>query len=206
MESVAITVSDSGCDVKVGEDIMNRSMLIGTVLGAGLATAAGGFAGYKILSEPEYAQVLAVTPVTESISTPREECTDQVVIRQEPVKDQHKIAGTVLGAVAGGVLGNVIGGGGKNTAAKVAGAAVGGYAGNKTQEKMQKSDTYQTTERVCKTVLDVSERTVGYDVKYMIDEVPGEIRMDHDPGDTIPLQDGRLAFARAPAAPSTGAN
>jgi uncharacterized protein YcfJ len=175
---------------------MNKSMLIGTVLGAGLATAAGGFAGYKILSEPEYAQVVAVTPVTETIKTPREECEDKVVTRQEPVKDKHQIAGTVLGAVAGGVLGNVIGGGGKNTAAKIAGAAAGGYAGNKTQEHLQANDTYQTTERVCKTVYDESEHTVAYNVDYKIGDVPGRVRLDHDPGDTIPLQDGQLVIAR----------
>ena len=178
---------------------MNKSMLVGTVFGAGLATAVGGFAGYKILSAPEYAQVLAVTAVTESVKTPREDCHDQVVTRQEPVKDQHKITGTVIGAVAGGLVGNAIGGGGKNTAAKIAGAAAGGYAGNKTQEKMQQNDTYQTTERVCNTVYDVSDRTVGYDVKYRIGDTPGEVRMDHDPGDTIPLQDGKLVIARAPA-------
>ena len=182
---------------------MNKSVLIGTVLGAGLATALGGFAGYRMLSQPEYAQVVDVTTVTESIKTPREECRDEVVTRQQPVKDTHKITGTVIGAVAGGVLGNVIGGGGKNTAAKIAGAAAGGYAGNKTQEKMQESDTYQTTERVCKTVVDVSERTVGYDVKYRIGDIPGEVRMDYDPGDTIPVEKGKLVIARGGAAPES---
>lgn len=183
---------------------MNKSMLVGVVFGAGIATAAGGIAGYKMLSGPEYAKVVSVTPVTETVKTPREECTDQVVSRQEPVKDTHKIAGTVLGAVAGGLLGDAIGGGGKNTAAKIAGAAAGGFAGNKTQEVMQKNDTYQTTERVCKTVYDESERTVGYDVKYQIGDVPGEVRMDHDPGDTLPLQDGKLAIVREPSAAGPG--
>lgn len=180
---------------------MNKSMLVGTVFGVGLATAVGGIAGYQMLSGPEYAQVVAVTAVTESVKTPREECNDRVVTRQEPIKDQHKIAGTVLGAVAGGLLGNAIGGGGKNTAAKVVGAAAGGYAGNKTQGKMQQNDTYQTTERVCNTVYDVSDRTVGYDVKYLIGDTLGEVRMDHDPGDTILLQDGKLVIARGTTEP-----
>jgi uncharacterized protein YcfJ len=175
---------------------MNKSILVGTVFGAGLATAFGGFAGYRMLSGPEYAQVESVTAVTETVKTPRQECNDRVVTRQKPVKDTHKIAGSVIGAVAGGLIGDAIGGGGKNTAAKIAGAAAGGYAGNKTQEKMQQSDTYQTTEQVCKTVVDESERTVGYDVKYRIGDTPGEVRMDHDPGDTIPLQDGKVVIAR----------
>ncbi len=177
---------------------MNKSLLVGAVFGAGIATAFGGFAGYRMLSGADYAQVVSVTPVTESVRTPRQECSDQVVTRQEPVKDTHKIAGSVIGAVAGGLLGNAIGGGGKNTAAKIAGAAAGGYAGNKAQEEMQKSDTYQTTERVCKTVNDVSERTVAYDVKYQIGDTMGEVRMDHDPGDTIRLTDGKVVVARAP--------
>ena len=177
---------------------MNKSMLVGTVLGVGIATALGGVAGYRMLSGPEFARVVSVTPVTEQVKTPREECHDVVVTRQKPVKDTHQIAGTVVGAVAGGLLGDAIGGGGKNTGAKIAGAAVGGYAGNKAQEKLQQSDTYQTTERVCNTVVDVSERTVGYDVKYLIGDEPGEVRMDHDPGDTIPLQDGELVLARGP--------
>jgi uncharacterized protein YcfJ len=175
---------------------MNKSMLIGTVFGAGLATAMGGIAGYRMLSGPDYARVISVTPITQTVTTPREECKDQVVTRTEPVKDTHKITGTVIGAVAGGLLGDAIGGGGKNTVAKIAGAAAGGYAGNKTQEKMQQNDTYQTTERVCKTVNDSSENTVGYNVKYTIDDVPGEVRMDHDPGDAIPLRDGKLDISR----------
>ena len=175
---------------------MNKSMLMGAVLGAGLATAIGGIAGYRMMSEPEFAQVVAVTPITETIRTPREECHDKVVTRKKPVKDEHRIAGTVIGAVAGGVLGNAIGGGGKNTAAKIAGAAAGGYAGNKTQEHLQDTDTYQTTERVCDTVYDEHENTIGYNVEYTIGETRGEVRMDHDPGETIPLQDGKLVLSQ----------
>ena len=176
---------------------MNKSMLTGTVFGVAVATAVGGFASYKMLSTDEFAQVLAVTPVTEDVHTPREECNDVVVTRQEPVKDQHKIAGSVLGAVAGGLVGDAIGGGGKNTGAKIAGAVVGGVAGNKVQGHMQESDTYQTTERRCKTVTDTSQRTVGYDVEYRMGEETGKVRMDYDPGSVIPVQDGKLQLSRA---------
>ena len=70
-----------------GEYSVNKGMLIGVVLGAGLATTYGGFAGYKMLSQPEYAQVVDVTAVTETLKTPREECRDKVVTRKKPVKD-----------------------------------------------------------------------------------------------------------------------
>jgi uncharacterized protein YcfJ len=45
---------------------------------------------------------------------------------------------------------------------------------------------------------------VGYDVQYRIDDVPGEVRMDHDPGDTIPVQDGKLAIVREVSAVNPG--
>jgi len=174
---------------------MNRSMLIGTLFGAGIATAAGGFAGYTMLNEPKFAEVVDVTPVTERIETPREECRDVQVTRQKAVKDKHQVTGTVVGAIAGGLLGNALGGGGSNTGAKVAGAAVGGYAGNKAHEKIQQNNTETVTETRCDTVVDVSENTVGYDVTYRIGEQTGQVRMDHDPGATIPLQDGQLVIA-----------
>ncbi len=177
---------------------MNKSMLTGTVLGVAVATAAGGFAGYNMLSSgPEFAQVTAVTPVTETVKTPREECKDVVVTRQKPIKDEHKITGSVLGAVAGGLAGDAIGGGGKNKGAKIAGAVVGGIAGNKVQGSMQENDTYQTTERQCKTVTDTSQRTVGYDVQYRLGEESGQVRMDYDPGAVIPVQDGQLVLSRS---------
>lgn len=178
---------------------MNKSMLTGTVLGVVAATAVGSIASYKMLSGSEYAEVLAVTAVTESVKTPREECKDVVVTKQAPVKDQHKITGSVLGAVAGGLAGDAIGGGGKNTGAKIAGAVVGGVAGNRIQDSMQKGDTYQATERRCQTVTDVSERTVGYNVQYRLGDKTAEVRMDHDPGSTIPVHDGQLVLARGSA-------
>lgn len=178
---------------------MNKSMLTGTVLGVVAATAVGSFAGYRMLSQPDFADVLSVNEVTERVETPREECKDVVVTRQAEVKDEHKIAGTVIGAVGGALVGDAIGGGGKNTGAKVAGAAVGGYAGNRVQGRMQANDTYQTTERRCHTVMDVSERSVGYDVTYKLGEETGQVRMDYDPGTVIPVRDGQLVLARAGA-------
>lgn len=180
---------------------MDRSMLVGTVLGAVAVTAMGSFAGYQMLTADEFAEVVSVMPLTEEVKTPREECHDETVTRQAPVKDQHRIAGTVIGAVAGGVLGNALGGGGSNTGAKVVGAAAGGFAGNKVQQNMQNNDTVTTTEQRCVTVFDVSERTVGFKVDYRIADEPGQVRMDHDPGPRIPVQDGQLVLTQAVTVP-----
>nr|WP_305518905.1 glycine zipper 2TM domain-containing protein [Pseudomonas sp. Q11] len=173
-------------------------MLVGAVLGAVGVTAGGAVATYSLVkSGPEYAQVVAVDPVKTQIKTPREVCKDVTVTRQKPVQDQHQIAGTVLGAVAGGLLGNQIGGGTGKKIATVAGAAGGGYAGNKIQEGMQERDTYTTTQTRCNTVNDISDKVVGYDVRYMLDGKEGKVRMDRDPGSQIPVnKEGQLILGQ----------
>ncbi|AKJ98870.1 MULTISPECIES: glycine zipper 2TM domain-containing protein [Pseudomonas] len=177
---------------------MNKSMLVGAVLGAVGVTAGGAVATYSLVkSGPEYAQVLAVEPVKTQIKTPREVCKDVTVTRQKPVQDQHQIAGTVIGALAGGLLGNQVGGGTGKKIATVAGAAGGGYAGNKIQEGMQERDTYTTTQTRCNTVNDISDKVVGYDVRYMLDGKEGKVRMDRDPGNQIPVsKEGQLILGQ----------
>jgi len=88
-------------------------------------------------------------------SKSHEVCTDKVVTRQKPVKDENRVLGTVAGAVVGGVVGHEVGG--KGTSQDVAtgvGAVAGGYAGNRVQKSVQDNATEQTTERVCETVYD----------------------------------------------------
>lgn len=180
---------------------MNKSMLTGVVAGAVAVTAIGGVASYKALNpEPEFAEVLAVTPVTETVKTPKEICEDVVVNEQAPVKDPNRIAGTAIGAVAGGLIGSQIGGGSGRTLATVGGAAAGGYAGNQVQKNMQEKNTVSRTERRCRTVQESHTQTIGYDVRYRVGEEEGVVRMDHQPGPRIPLKDGQLQLA-APAAP-----
>ncbi|MFS0825975.1 MULTISPECIES: glycine zipper 2TM domain-containing protein [Pseudomonas] len=178
---------------------MNKSMLVGTVLGAVAVTAGGAFATYSLVNKgPEYAQVTDVQPIKQQIKTPREVCKDVTVTRQAPVKDQHQIAGTVVGALAGGLLGNQVGGGTGKKLATVAGAVGGGYAGNKVQEGMQRRDTYTTTQTRCNTVNDISDKVVGYNVKYTIGDQAGQIKMDRDPGSSIPLdKNGKLVLSQA---------
>ncbi len=173
---------------------MNKSMLVGAVLGAVGVTAGGAVATYSLVTAPKYAEVLAVKPVNETIETPREVCKDVTVTRQKAVQDQHKIVGTAIGAVVGGLLGNQVGGGNGKKLATVAGAAGGGYAGNKVQENMQNNDTYTTTETRCSTVTDTREKLVGYDVKYELDGKVSEVRMANDPGRQIPVKDGQLVL------------
>jgi uncharacterized protein YcfJ len=179
---------------------MNRSMLTGVVLGAIAVTAIGGVAGYKALNpQPEFADVLAVKPVTETTKTPKQVCNDVVVSQKAPVKDPNRIAGTAIGAVAGGLLGHQIGGGSGRDLATIGGAAAGGYAGNQVQKNMQEKDTVSRTETRCKTVYESHTKTVGYDVRYRLGKEEGQVRMDHQPGPRIPVKDGKLQLDAAAA-------
>jgi uncharacterized protein YcfJ len=62
---------------------------------------------------------------------------------------------------------------------------------------MQDRDTYATTEHRCKTVTRVSEKVVGYDVDYRLAGHTATVRMDHRPGEQIPVKDGKLVLTES---------
>jgi uncharacterized protein YcfJ len=173
---------------------MNKSMIIGVVLGAGVATAGGTYAGYHMLKESNSAEVLKTLAVTKKIKIPHESCAEHAVVHQKEVKDPNRIAGKAIGAVVGGVLGHQVGGGNGKKVATVAGAVAGGYAGDRVQDNMQKKDTYTTMETRCETTYETKEEVVGYDVTYRIDDKDAVVRMTYDPGTSIPLKNGELVL------------
>jgi len=104
---------------------MNKSLLIGTMLGVGVATAGAVFAGYEMLRADEAAPA-AVHVAAAQPSQP--EC-----VPNQP-RDKNRIAGTVVGALVGGAVGKDVGDRDVTTAV---GAAAGAYAGNQIQKKVQ---------------------------------------------------------------------
>lgn len=170
---------------------MSKQLLIGGIIGAVVVTAIGAVAGYRMLDSANYAEVVAVKPVMKTIVVPREVCRDEVVEVINDSKDPKQIVGTVAGAVIGGVLGNQVGGGKGKNLATVAGAAAGGYAGNKIQEKVQEGNTHEESQRLCETVRDSHEEARGYDVTYRLDGQERTVRMDHDPGSKIAVENGQ---------------
>jgi uncharacterized protein YcfJ len=175
---------------------MNKSLVTGLVIGAAVVTAGAAVANLDLFDRsPKFAQVLNVDAVKKTTRTPREVCSDHEVTHQAPVKDEKRIAGTVIGAVVGGVLGNQVGDGRGQKIATAAGAAAGGYAGNKVQQRMQNGNTYTTTEKRCETVYDSNEKVVGYDVRYRLGDKEETVRMDRDPGQQIPVVNGELQLA-----------
>ena len=169
-------------------------MIKGIALGglAMVVLGAGGVTGYKTLMKPKFAEVVSVKEITETVMTPREHCEDVQVQHQAPVKDENRIAGTVAGGLAGGLLGSAVGGGKGKTLATVAGAAAGGYAGNQVQKNMQQKDVVTKTEHRCKTLNDKSQKVVGYNVTYRLDNKDGAVRTTFKPGSTLPVKDGQV--------------
>lgn len=145
----------------------------------------------------QYAKVVSVDPVRSTANNPQQVCHDETVTHTAPPKDQHRIAGTAIGAVVGGLLGNQVGGGKGKTLATVAGAVGGGYAGNKIEQHNQKGQVTTSVERKCSTVNNRSSKIVGYDVRYVYNGVTRTVRMDHDPGDRVQVQEGVTAVSDA---------
>ena len=130
---------------------MNKSMLIGVVAGIGVA-AAGGVLGYQFMGQQNSPAALEADPVSVATAAPAptEECWDEEVSVTADPKDQHRIAGTAIGAVVGGAIGKDVGDRDITTAA---GAAAGALIGRKIQERVQenRADERTTTriERRC---------------------------------------------------------
>jgi uncharacterized protein YcfJ len=177
---------------------MNKSLISGLIIGVAVAASAGAIASFTLHRQPDYAKVIEVTPLTKSISTPRQSCHDETVTHKKEPRDSHQVIGTVAGAVLGGVIGHQIGGGTGRDIATVAGAAAGGYGGNQIERHVQDKNTYTTTQQRCETVYDKSEKQVGYSVRYRLGNEERTIKMNHDPGDRIPVRDGQLVLDDAP--------
>ena len=128
---------------------MNKSMLMGLVAGVGVATA-GGVLGYQYLGDRGADEAEAAAPATRTAAAPAEECWDEEVQVTAAPKDEHRIAGTAIGAVVGGAVGRDVGDRDITTAA---GAAAGALIGRKVQEEIQENNadkrTTTTTERRC---------------------------------------------------------
>ena len=186
-----------------------------TLVAASLAAAfaAPAFAESFVDSAP----VLSVRPITERTPVNRQECwseqrrgyEERSVTRQS---DGAPIgAGTVLGAVIGGVVGhqfgNSSGGRDRGTAA---GAVVGGLIGNQVDREQGNvgRDTVEVERRPvtreverCRTVQEVRDVAVGYDVRYRYGNREFVTRLPYDPGRRLKVAVDVHIAEQAPPAP-----
>ena len=173
---------------------MNNSLIIGLVVGGVAVTAAGALAGYQALDHRGSAEVIDVEPLTRTVRTPRQVCSEEIVSHRAVTNDPQRVTGAVMGAVVGGVIGNQIGHGNGQTVATVAGAAAGGYAGSKIQKNMQDNKSTQTVEQRCRTVYDSTDKPDGYKVSYRLGQHQGTVHTDRAPGRRIPVENGQLVL------------
>ncbi len=165
------------------------------------------------------AAVVSSRAITDRIPVNREECwseqrrgyEERRVTRQD--NGQSIGAGTVIGAIAGGVIGhqfgNSSGGRDRGTAA---GAIVGGLVGNQVDRgnndapyssvEVERRPVTREVER-CRTVQEVRDVPMGYDVTYRYGGREFVTRMPFDPGRRLRVEvDIRPIEDSAPPAPS----
>ncbi len=130
------------------------------------------------------AKVVSVTPQTEQINQPRQECRTEYV----PVERQSRsTGGSILGGVAGAIIGNQVGKGNGRTAATAAGAIAGAVVG----DRLDNNDNRPTGEqavRQCHTVDHWETRNNGYAVTYEYRGHTYTSVLPYDPGSRLKVQ------------------
>jgi uncharacterized protein YcfJ len=153
-------------------------------------------------SFPDRARVVSSHPVIEQIPVDREECWNDHVRGYEDRRVTRSDTGaaigpgTVLGAIVGGVVGHQVGRGRGNDVATAAGAIAGGLVGNQIDrgngappDEVTEVDRVPVEREVkrCRTVHEVREATVGYDVRYEYHGREFTTRTPRAPGRFIPV-------------------
>jgi len=168
---------------------MNKMLALG-VFSAAAMIFSPVYAKHENGGQYQYADVVDVTPIVESVEIPVDErvCWNEKVYHDHP----RRVSGTpsILGSIIGGLIGNQFGGGHGNDLATVAGVILGGSVARDIQYQNQRERSYVGTERRCETERSwrSEERVVAYEVSY---EYNGEIyytRMAKAPGERIKVR------------------
>jgi uncharacterized protein YcfJ len=134
-----------------------------------------------LAAQAQEGRVLSSTPVIQQVAVPRQTCTQQPVMVEQPATSG---AGSVIGAIAGGLLGNTIGHGSGRAAATAIGALGGALVGN----RVESGPAYAQNLQQCTTQTYYENRTVAYNVTYEYAGQQHTVQMPHDPGPTVRLQ------------------
>lgn len=140
-----------------------------------------------------YADVVSSKPIYHDveITTPREECWKERVVRKEENPHWGVTAQTVTGGLIGGVIGNQAVNGSKRDAATVLGALIGASVGaNRASKQQANTAEYVAYEQRCRTVQEhrTEQRLEGYDVSYRYGGQLYHTRLPYDPGRRLRVQ------------------
>jgi uncharacterized protein YcfJ len=191
---------------------MNRNRILALALAAMATASTAAFAE----SFGDRARVVSAHPIVERIPVSREQCWNDRVRGYEEQRVTRSDTGaaigpgTVLGAIVGGVAGHQVGSGRGNDLATGAGAVAGALIGNQ-YDRNNGAPPAQVTEveRVpvernvqrCRTVNEVREATVGYDVRYEYNGRQFATRTPQDPGRFIQVRVDLQPMVEQPIAP-----
>lgn len=148
---------------------MGKHLLLPALVGAVALLSAGALAGYHALMNPAFAEVISVIPVRQTVSRPDKACRDDLARRRKAAA-----AGDATGTVVDGMPGGVV-----------------------SQGKAFENDVHVTNGLRCQAANRVTEKVIGYDVRYRLHGKTSKVRMDHDPGRQLPVKDGKVVLASA---------
>jgi uncharacterized protein YcfJ len=148
---------------------MNNTALAGIIVGAVVVAAAGAIvANSGINPLQKYASVVAVEPAFDVTRTPRQVCGEEAALARS----------ASLGVA---------------DAAPSAPAPAPAEA-SQAKPVTEGAETGADSEADCLVVYDTRSVQAGYDVTYELDGTRKVVRMDRDPGERIPVEDGELVL------------
>jgi len=170
---------------------MKKKILMGAAIGTAAVLSAGATAGYLAWKNPAYAEVVGVEPVTQVTTAPDRACRRAQAAQRESAREEERIAETVIDGMAGGVVKRQDAKG-ERTPVSTRVDLLGGESGNRNLDKLQEKDTYAAGGKRCRAGSRVSMKVIAYDVRYRLHGKTAKVRMDHDPGQRLPVKDGKV--------------
>jgi uncharacterized protein YcfJ len=164
---------------------MNNTVLAGLIVGAVVVAAGSAIAvnsGFNPLQK--YADVVSVEPAFETNRTPRQVCGEEAVLAAQAAASAQP-PGAGPGAAAGA------------TPPPAPPAAAPQPEAKPEGESEQAAAGEEGSAEDCVTVYDTKSVQAGFDVTYELDGVQKVVRMDHDPGERIPVEDGELVLSQS---------
>ena len=152
---------------------MNNTALAGIIVGAVALAGAGAIlenSDYNPLQQ--YAKVVSVEPAFDVTRTPREVCGDEATLARAASSNSEADAAAPLGPVA------------PTAETREAPPSTDG-----------KKEAGAAAETDCLVVYDTRSVQAGFDVTYELDGSQKVVRMDRDPGNRIPVENGELVLS-----------
>jgi uncharacterized protein YcfJ len=133
------------------------------------------------------ANVVAVSPITEQVNHPSQQCWTESQQVTQAVPQQRNYLGAIIGGVAGGLLGAQVGRGNGQIAGAAVGAGVGAIAGDTVANQNNGGSTVTTTTPVqrCRQIDNFQAVTTGYMVTYEFDGQRFSTRLPYNPGNQL---------------------